>query len=592
MAPRAAGLAQGSTLAASFNNTANVLQDLADAAYGELQSKVEEVNLLTAALGAVNGRLRSSNLGGTPPNMLLDERDRLIDEISERMNVTVAIGERYEAEVFIGSSEMGPTLVAGERVTPLTALMTSEKAVKFKLGANTFISSIQGGAISGLNDAFIATQSAVGDLDALARKITTDMNKQHQQGIDLEGELGGAMFTTADFEINAGVQNRGNTTATLNKIPGQADLYDYIEFTYNAASNVWTGRDGDGVMLGSGRTQLQLEGGMIEFSGKPKDGDSFQMSRVSGDASRMSFLLTRAEQFAAASTLKVTINAGNEGTGNLSTSIASVPSSGLPSIETVLKNHLSPVAATDFIRDGVVAVIPANVSDIEFASLSNQPTMRVATADISTLQNVSFQLDGINYSFDVDATQSGEIAWRHGAEIANSLNDGVIRAAVNLGQSTATVTSGTGSSSGILIPVGASSSTLNTTIEGVSVTASITAGSTLEDKKLHAAALSNAINNNAELTARGISAKVSEDVNVQVTGTNGVSLSSLGVFASGFEGGVVLASGGIDDDGNAKAFSNATFRLSGGAAQAAETNPAQNASDIQIFTREGRPNRW
>ena len=588
MAPRAAGLAQGSTLAASFNNTSNVLQDLADAAFGELQSKVEEVNLLTAALGGVNGRLRSSNLGGTPPNMLLDERDRLIDEISERMNVTVAIGERYEAEVFIGSSEMGPTLVAGERVTPLTALMTSEKAVKFKLGTNTFISNIQGGAISGLNDAFIATRTAVGDLDALARKITTDMNKQHQQGIDLEGELGSAMFTTADFEINAGVQNRGDTTATLNKIPGQVDMYDYIEFTYNAASNVWTGRDGDGVMLGSGRTQLQLEGAMIDFSGKPKDGDSFQMTRVSGDASRMSFLLTRAEQFAAASTLKVTINAGNEGTGNLSTSIASIPSSGLSSIETVLKNHLSPVAATDFIRDGVVAVIPANVSDIEFASLSNQPTMRVATADISTLQNVSFQLDGINYSFDVDATQSGEIAWQHGAEIANSLNDGVIRAAVNLGQSTATVTSGTGSSSGILIPVGASSSTLNTTIEGVSVTASITAGSTLEDKKLHAAALSNAINNNAELTARGISAQVSEDVNVQVSGTNGVSLSSLGVFASGFEGGVVLASGGIDDDGNAKAFSNATFRLSGGTAQAAETNPAQDASDIQIFTREGR----
>ena len=232
------------------------------------------------------------------------------------------------------------------------------------------------------------------------------MNKQHQQGIDLEGELGNAMFTTADFEINAGVNNRGDTSVTLNKIPGQADVYDYIEFTYSGASSMWTGRDGDGVILGSGRTQLQLEGGMIEFSGKPKDGDTFQMSRVSGDASRMSFLLTRAEQFAAASTLKVTINAGNEGTGNLSTSIAAVPSSGLASVETVLKNHLSPVAATDFIRDGVVAVIPANVSAIEFASLNNQPTMRVATADISTLQNVAFQLDGTSYSFDVDATNA------------------------------------------------------------------------------------------------------------------------------------------------------------------------------------------
>ena len=585
MAPRAAGLAQGATLAASFNNTANVLEDLADAAFGEMQSKVEEVNLLTNALGAVNGRLRSSNLGGTPPNMLLDERDRLIDEISERMNVTVAVGERYEAEVFIGSSEMGPNLVSGERVTPLATLLTSEKAVKFKLGTNTFISSIHGGAINGLNDAFSATQAAVSDLDALARKIATDMNKQHQQGIDLEGELGNAMFTTADFAINAGVNNRGDTSVTLNKIPGQVDAYDYIEFTYSGASSMWTGRDGDGVILGSGRTQLQLEGGMIEFSGKPKDGDTFQMSRVSGDASRMSFLLTRAEQFAAASTLKVTINAGNEGTGNLSTSIASIPSSGLSSIETVLKNHLSPVAATDFIRDGVVAVIPANVSAIEFASLNNQPTMRVATADISTLQNVAFQLDGTSYSFDVDATKAGETVWQHGAEIANSLNNGVVRAAVNLGSSTSTVTAGTGSVSGILTPIGTSSTSLTTTIEGVSITAATTAGSSLQAR---ASALTNAINNSTALSDKGISAAVSADINVQVVGSKGVSLSSLGVFAAGFEGGIVLASGSSDADGNAKAFSNATFRLSGSGAQAAETNPAQVASDIQIFTREGR----
>ncbi|MEJ6610171.1 MAG: flagellar hook-associated protein FlgK [Paracoccaceae bacterium] len=585
MAPRAAGLAQGATMAASFNNTANVLKDLADAAFGEMQSKVEEVNLLTAALGTVNGRLRSSNLGGTPPNMLLDERDRLIDEISERMNVTVAVGERYEAEVFIGSSEMGPNLVSGERVTPLAALLTSEKAVKFKLGTNTFISSIHGGAINGLNDAFSATQAAVSDLDALARKIATDMNKQHQQGIDLEGELGNAMFTTADFEINVGVNNRGDTSVTLNKIPGQVDAYDYIEFTYSGASSVWTGRDGDGVILGSGRTQLQLEGGMIEFSGKPKDGDTFQMSRVSGDASRMSFLLTRAEQFAAASTLKVTINAGNEGTGNLSTSIASIPSSGLSSIETVLKNHLSPVAATDFIRDGVVAVIPANVSAIEFASLNNQPTMRVATADVSTLQNVAFQLDGTSYSFDVDATKAGETVWQHGAEIANSLNNGVVRAAVNLGSSTSTVTAGTGSVSGILTPIGTSSTSLTTTIEGVSITAATTAGSSLQAR---ASALTNAINNSTALSDKGISAAVSADINVQVVGSKGVSLSSLGVFAAGFEGGIVLASGSSDADGNAKAFSNATFRLSGSGAQAAETNPAQVASDIQIFTREGR----
>jgi flagellar hook-associated protein FlgK len=126
---------------------------------------------------------------------------------------------------------------------------------------------------------------------------------------------------------------------------------------------------------------------------------------------------------------------------------------------------------------------------------------------------------------------------------------------------------------------------LTTTIEGVSITAATTAGSSLQAR---ASALSNAINNSTALSDKGISAAVSADINVQVVGSKGVSLSSLGVFAAGFEGGIVLASGSSDADGNAKAFSNATFRLSGSGTQAAETNPAQVASDIQIFTREGR----
>ena len=84
LAPRAAAIEQGNGLANAFNVTAFVLRDLEAQIAGTIDQEVSEVNRLLSSLGSVNGKLRSSNLGASPPNALMDERDRLIAEVSQK----------------------------------------------------------------------------------------------------------------------------------------------------------------------------------------------------------------------------------------------------------------------------------------------------------------------------------------------------------------------------------------------------------------------------------------------------------------------------------------------------------------------------
>ena len=64
-----------------------MLRDLEAQIVGTIDQEVSEVNRLVTSLGSVNGKLRSSNLGSSPPNALMDERDRLISEISKKVRI-------------------------------------------------------------------------------------------------------------------------------------------------------------------------------------------------------------------------------------------------------------------------------------------------------------------------------------------------------------------------------------------------------------------------------------------------------------------------------------------------------------------------
>jgi len=99
LAPRAAAIEQASGLANSFNVTSQVIGELRDQLRQSIDDDVAALNRLTESLALVNGRLRASNLGSAPPNALLDERDRLLTEISKKTNVSIQFVNRNEANL-------------------------------------------------------------------------------------------------------------------------------------------------------------------------------------------------------------------------------------------------------------------------------------------------------------------------------------------------------------------------------------------------------------------------------------------------------------------------------------------------------------
>ena len=93
-------------------------------------------------------------------------------------------------------------------------------------------------------------------------------------------------------------------------------------------------------------------------------GDSFTLNKMSGEADRLSFLLTDGRQIAAASNFVITPNSSNTGPATMVSEAAVMARPDLASITDVTNNSLSSVAYTEFLNGGAVAYIPAGVKNL------------------------------------------------------------------------------------------------------------------------------------------------------------------------------------------------------------------------------------
>ncbi|MBR2573989.1 MAG: flagellar hook-associated protein FlgK [Loktanella sp.] len=427
LAPREAALEMGQTVANAFNTTAGLLTSLMNGTAQEIGVKLVDVNRTLGALGVINGQLRSSNIGAAPPNSLLDERDRLLDSLAQKIPVNIKIGERLTAELRLGTSDAGPLILTGEDARPLSLVDGETGSIMFRVGSGQVVSQLETGALRGLVDAHGANRRALGELDILARDFSQKLNDQHAQGIDLDGQLGRELFAVSDFSVTPRASNQGDAQATIRLVPGLSDRLGALQMTFDGRRGQWQLTDDTGATLGVGRASIQIDGAVILVDGTPKDGDSFSIKPMSGEASRMSFLLTRGEEIAAASTIAIFPATTNKGSAVLTSTQETLPDSGVPALSSVLTNNLSPVAAKDFLRGGVVGSIPRGTESITLASLATQTTATVSAQKDADIRSLSLTVGGTTHSFSLDPTIIGNDAWASGAEIAKYLSLGVFR---------------------------------------------------------------------------------------------------------------------------------------------------------------------
>ena len=172
----------------------------------------------------------------------------------------------------------------------------------------------------------------------------------------------------------------------------------------------------------------------INFSGSPRNGDELFVLPSEGYAKNLEFSLKSGDQIAAAASNLVFSDVKNN--SNVELIIEKTTSqlkNTLNVIEKVLSNSMSSVGASNFVRNGAIAYIPANSSATEIVSLTQQAqlTFSIPEKELKNASSLKVSIDGgATHIFDISfaTNMPGEAgSWKDIEEISDRLNSGTIK---------------------------------------------------------------------------------------------------------------------------------------------------------------------
>jgi len=159
----------------------------------QLDTSVEQANTLIAALAAVN---ESINASGDPVGAgdLLDERDRLAQQISTITGATISYGESGQANLYVGGHAVVSGVEWRELSTGTDANGDPKILVETSRG-NVDVTSLLEGSLGGNLEARETTQGYLDSLNTFASTFADAINTQHAAGFDMNGAAGGAVYS-------------------------------------------------------------------------------------------------------------------------------------------------------------------------------------------------------------------------------------------------------------------------------------------------------------------------------------------------------------------------------------------------------------
>ncbi|MFA6052196.1 MAG: flagellar hook-associated protein FlgK [Methylobacter sp.] len=193
-------ISEADGLAKQFNLMTDQLNVFRTQNNGQMGAMVTDINAYAQSIADINVKIvtdASRGNGGQPPNDLLDQRDLLLAQISEKVNTASVIMADGSMSVFIGD---GQSLVLGTQTAKLSLLdSTTDSSHKLvAINGQDITSSITGGALRGairFRDEVL--DPAQNQLGLVAAGFAVEFNKLHKTGFDLNGVAGIDMFKFA-----------------------------------------------------------------------------------------------------------------------------------------------------------------------------------------------------------------------------------------------------------------------------------------------------------------------------------------------------------------------------------------------------------
>jgi len=363
-ASRQALLSQAQALAQQINSYSSQIQTYGSGLEQQIGADVTQVNSIASGIAKLNTQIASDLAGGQTPNQLMDQRDNLIDQLSQYVSVTTATQSDGSMNVYIGS---GQALVTGGTSQQLATIANqynptvSDIGVTSAGGTTDVTSEINGGELGGL----ISARSQVLDpaqnaLGLISVGLATLMNQSQASGMDLSGAQGQPMFAVGSVQVDPSANNTGG--ATLSVTRGALSALTADDYVLSYQGGAWQLEDqtsGQSVALsgaGTAASPFTAAGLSIVVGGAaPANGDSYLIQPTEAAPAGLALLLTSPSQIAAASLAQTGASASNAGSGVISAATITAPGSWVPDTYTLSFISASQYQVTDSAGNVVVA---------------------------------------------------------------------------------------------------------------------------------------------------------------------------------------------------------------------------------------------
>lgn len=326
-------LARATDTATRFATAAGQLDSIQTGLKEQLGDEVNTVNSLTASIAEVNQRILSLKSLGQPANDLLDQRDQLVSQLSEHVQVTTITGDDGTMGVFVGG---GQRLVLGVEASKVQLVADPEDSTRaaIALQDSGFLRTLTDGTLgAGRMSGLLEVQNhdlvdARNQLGQMAAAFAAAVNGQQALGLDMGDPpgAGAAVFSVGGPRVVPNTHNERNATGGFVAQPSVtitdasqlvASDYELRADPAGVAGNWQLTRRSDGLVrtVQDGDT---VDGFTLSLgSPVPYAEDRFLLQPVGRSAADMAMVLDDARGIAAASPVTATVGSANTGSASV-----------------------------------------------------------------------------------------------------------------------------------------------------------------------------------------------------------------------------------------------------------------------------------
>jgi flagellar hook-associated protein 1 FlgK len=310
---RQAMLGKAASLVGTFHTLDQQLGQQAGQVNQRISDSVSAINSLSQSIASLNQQIEREAAGGTPPSDLLDRRDQLVQQLSEQVGVTTS-AQGNSINIFTGN---GQTLVSGSTALALKAAPDPYDPTRINVVSQTGATldgQLQGGSLGGLLDYRSSVlEPARNQLGRVAIAFANTINAQHRQGMDLNGQLGGDLFSLPAPQAFPADGNAGNATMTASVTDvGALTSSDYILRFDGSEWKATTTGGNPVVVTGSPTGPLEFDGLKLEIAGSASAGDTFKVEPTRAAAGDIQLAVSDPNRLALAAPFKITAADANQ----------------------------------------------------------------------------------------------------------------------------------------------------------------------------------------------------------------------------------------------------------------------------------------